>query len=141
MARKDNNSADRSLEVLTLRQSKGGTAADPWGGFSLKKEVRLLEARFIRLALEESGGRVTEAHTPAGGRTTKAGEKEAGEKEESSVILYAEGDEATAREVREMLEAEGWDVDWCRRGTEALWKLEGPDRYDLLLLAGKMAGM
>jgi CheY-like chemotaxis protein len=174
MAGKDNRSPDRELVVLTLRQSEGGTTADPWRGFSLKKEVRLLEERFIRLALEEAGGKVTgaakllglhyqtlvllldqrhrallplrkpavrrrrvvrpsAAHTPAGGRTTKA--------EGPSVILHADGDEVSAREVRGVLEAEGWVVDGCRLGTEALRKLVGPGRYDLLLFAGELAGV
>ncbi len=61
MAEDRDESAGRALHLLALRQTAGGSPDDPWRSFSLREEVRLAEGRFIRLALEEAGGRVTPA--------------------------------------------------------------------------------
>jgi len=61
MAEDRDESAGRARHILALRQTAGGSPDDPWRGFSLREEVRLAEARFIRLALKAAGGRVTPA--------------------------------------------------------------------------------
>jgi tetratricopeptide (TPR) repeat protein len=45
----------------TARSETGENSKHSWEGFSLKDEVRRLEERYIRLALEESEGRVSQA--------------------------------------------------------------------------------
>jgi len=49
-------------------------------------------------------------------------------------ILYAEQAPLVADAVRETLEAEGWRVEVCARGDEALRLLENGGRFDLLIL-------
>lgn len=50
-------------------------------------------------------------------------------------ILYAEEAPAVADAVRETLEAEGWRVEVCARGDEALRRLVEGERFDLLILS------
>jgi two-component system, OmpR family, phosphate regulon response regulator PhoB len=56
-------------------------------------------------------------------------------------ILYAEEAEAVADAVRETLEAEGWRVEVCTRGDEALRRLGEGARFDLLVLSYLLPGM
>lgn len=48
-----------AVETVSLRRTPEGDFAQPWAGFSLKEETRLIEKRFIELALKEAGGRVS----------------------------------------------------------------------------------
>jgi transcriptional regulator with PAS, ATPase and Fis domain len=50
-----------AVETVTLRQTQQAGFADPWVNFSLKEEVRLLEERFIELALKHTKGMVSRA--------------------------------------------------------------------------------
>lgn len=43
--------------------------------------------------------------------------------------------------VRETLEAEGWLVEVCARGDEALRRLQGGARFDLLILDFRLPGL
>ena len=56
-------------------------------------------------------------------------------------ILYAEQAPLVADAVRETLEAEGWLVEVCERGDEALRRLQGGDRFDLLILDFRLQGL
>lgn len=56
-------------------------------------------------------------------------------------ILYAEQAPLVADAVRETLEAEGWHVEVCTRGDEALSRLQGGTRFDLLILDFLLPGL
>jgi two-component system, OmpR family, phosphate regulon response regulator PhoB len=57
-------------------------------------------------------------------------------------ILYAEEAPLVADAVRETLEAEGWRVEVCTRGDEALRRLQqGAARFDLLILDFRLPGL
>jgi two-component system phosphate regulon response regulator PhoB len=56
-------------------------------------------------------------------------------------ILYAEEAAAVADAVRETLEAEGWRVEVCARGDEALRRLDEGARFDLLILSFLLPGL
>jgi two-component system phosphate regulon response regulator PhoB len=56
-------------------------------------------------------------------------------------ILYAEEAPAVADAVRETLEAEGWRVEVCARGDEALRRLDEGARFDLLILSFLLPGL
>ena len=49
-------------------------------------------------------------------------------------ILHVEDDKTVAGIVKEMLEDQGWHVEMCADGNEALEKIAGEDEYDLLLV-------
>ena len=56
-------------------------------------------------------------------------------------ILYAEEAPLVAEAVRETLEAEGWRVEVCARGDEALRRLQGEAHFDLLILDFRLPGL
>jgi two-component system, OmpR family, phosphate regulon response regulator PhoB len=56
-------------------------------------------------------------------------------------ILYAEASAVVADAVRETLEAEGWRVEVCARGDEALGRLQGGACFDLLILDFRLPGL
>src|ERR1044072_9258122 len=56
-------------------------------------------------------------------------------------ILYAEHAPLVADAVRETMEAEGWRVEVCARGDEALRRLQGQARFDLLILDFFLPGL
>ena len=56
-------------------------------------------------------------------------------------ILYAEQAPLVADAVRETLEAEGWRVEVCARGDEALRRLQDGARFDLLILDFRLPGL
>lgn len=56
-------------------------------------------------------------------------------------ILYAESHEAVRSALKETFELEGWRVDACADGRDALAGLEGGERYDLLLLDDDLPGV
>jgi CheY-like chemotaxis protein len=56
-------------------------------------------------------------------------------------ILYAEEASAVAGAVKETLEAEGWRVEVFARGDEALRRLAGGARFDLLILDHPLPGL
>ncbi len=58
-----------------------------------------------------------------------------------SSILYAEEASAVAGAVKETLEAEGWRVEVFARGDEALQRLSGGGRFDLLILDYALPGL
>lgn len=77
---------------------------------------------------------------PGGGRAeTSAAAEGRGARRFS--ILYAEQAPLVADAVRETLEAEGWLVEVCARGDEALRRLQGGGRFDLLILDFRLPGL
>src|SRR5688572_3235329 len=56
-------------------------------------------------------------------------------------ILHIEDDEIVAAIAREMLEAQGWQVETCADGNAALEKISGEDEYDLLLVDYDLPGV
>jgi two-component system phosphate regulon response regulator PhoB len=56
-------------------------------------------------------------------------------------ILYAEQAPLVADAVRETLEAEGWRVEVCARGDEALGRLQNGGGFDLLILDFRLPGL
>jgi CheY-like chemotaxis protein len=49
-------------------------------------------------------------------------------------ILYAEDYRLVAHYMKEILEMQGWQVDVCANGLDALKKIESETPYDLLLI-------
>ena len=56
-------------------------------------------------------------------------------------ILYAEAAAPVADAVKETLEAAGWRVEVCVRGDDALRRLQGGARFDLLILDFALPGL
>jgi CheY-like chemotaxis protein len=56
-------------------------------------------------------------------------------------ILHVEDDEAISGMVKEMLEIEGWQVDTCLDGTEALERIVGDADYDLFVIDYDLPGV
>lgn len=56
-------------------------------------------------------------------------------------ILYAEANTVLMLNVTEILEDEGWRVDACADGLQALEKILSDEAYDLLLLESELPGV
>jgi CheY-like chemotaxis protein len=68
-------------------------------------------------------------------RRWPATSRRAAEKEQRPVtILYVEDNQLLLRTMKETLTLEGWKVELCEDGSEALAKIESAAHYDLLLL-------
>lgn len=80
------------------------------------------------------------ARTSSAGRAEPRASDGCADRREFS-ILYAEEATAVAEAVRETLEAAGWRVEVCARGDEALRRLEGGARFDLLILDFALQGL
>jgi two-component system chemotaxis response regulator CheY len=59
----------------------------------------------------------------------------------SVTILHVEDNEIVAGTVRDMLEMEGWTVDSCREGIQALKKIDSSAHYDVLLFDNELPDM
>jgi two-component system phosphate regulon response regulator PhoB len=80
-------------------------------------------------------------HTGPGDTEPRAAAR-GGEAEMREVsILYAEEASTVADAVKETLEAEGWRVEVCARGDEALRRLQGGARFDVLVLDFHLPGL
>jgi CheY-like chemotaxis protein len=78
---------------------------------------------------------------PGGVRTEPAANTAEGFGARRYSILYAEHAPLVADAVRETLEAEGWRVEVCARGDEALGRLQGGARFDLIILDFLLPGL
>jgi CheY-like chemotaxis protein len=56
-------------------------------------------------------------------------------------ILCVEDYKVVADAMKETLEEDGWMVELCAEGTEAMRKLESKERYDLIILDNQLPGM
>lgn len=59
----------------------------------------------------------------------------------TTTILVVEDNEFVAGMLKELLESQGWHVDRCAGGTEALERIVGNTKYDLLLLDYDLPGL
>jgi CheY-like chemotaxis protein len=58
----------------------------------------------------------------------------------SLTILYAEDNKLVSDAVRDLLEAEGWRVEFCANGNSAMNRLAGGVPYSLLLFDNELPG-
>lgn len=56
-------------------------------------------------------------------------------------ILYVEDYDLVLFTARQLLEAEGWEVEVCRDGAATLKKLEGGEHFDLLIFDDRLDGV
>ena len=56
-------------------------------------------------------------------------------------ILYADDYDLVLFTVKQMLELENWRVEVCRDGAAALKRIEGEERYDLIILDERLPGV
>jgi CheY-like chemotaxis protein/tetratricopeptide (TPR) repeat protein len=149
-----------SRRVLFL---SGALATPPtWEGFNLYKAVVRYEARIVERALKEARGVVSRAAELLGirrqrldamlkgkGRHTALahlrtpverrprslmfrGDEDCPETR-AVVVLHVEDDSVIADGVSMTLHGEGWSVEMCMTGAAALERLEGGERYDVLI--------
>lgn len=137
-----------------------------WATFSLPNAVRRYEAHFIKLALRDAGGRITRAAhllgfkrhqsltsllkrhkdipiqrrkrsiIPAGAAVQPRTDNTAAVR-----ILHVEDNAIVAGMAKEMLEAQGWQVENCIDGNEGLERINGNAQYDLVLLDYDLPGV
>jgi len=144
-----------------------------WKGFNLYDAVLRFEARLIERALREARGIVAQAaqllgierrtldsmlrrrhqnllhvRTPVEPRRSSLmfRDEEDCPDTRAVTVLHVEDEATVADAVRTVLGDEGWSVETCRDGAEALEKLESGARYDVLifdnqLLPGGMDGV
>src|ERR1700682_2573366 len=72
---------------------------------------------------------------------TRRASKKAIKKARPLKILHVEDNIAVASMVKETLALEGWEVETCTDGSEAMKKIAGHSHYDLLLLDYELPGM
>jgi CheY-like chemotaxis protein len=138
-----------------------------WTTFSFPDAVRRYEGHFIKLALQDTGGKITRAARllrlrghqslasllkrhkdipvtrrkrsiiPAGDTDVRQ-HIEPGDR--TVRILHVEDDKTVAGIVKEMLENQGWQVETCADGNAALEQIAGEDDYDLLLVDYDLPG-
>ncbi len=149
------NSARRVLFLLGVLPMP-----ETWTNFSFKQAVRRYEACLVERALADAGGTTARAaqllgikrqsldsmlhtrhqqllplRTPGEARKSSLMFRDAGGAQETRpvTILYVEDDHLIAGMVKEMLEDEGWAVETCDDGADALSKIESADDYDLMI--------
>jgi CheY-like chemotaxis protein len=158
--------------LSSLHANPGLPPSVDWTNFSVKDEVLRYEAHFIKLALKDSTGSVTQAaallglsgHQPLQfilnnrhkdllcDRTPIRPRKRSFTGEQDSVadstsktrtirILHVEDDQTVAGMIKDTLENEGWQVEACADGTEALELITNDEHYDLLLLDYDLPGL
>jgi CheY-like chemotaxis protein/tetratricopeptide (TPR) repeat protein len=137
-----------------------------WTSFSFPDAVRRYEAHFITLALSDAGGRITRAarllrlkghqsltsllqkHKDIPVTRRKRSIIPAGatvqphtESKRAVTILHVEDNDIVAGMAKEMLEAQGWEVESCTSGYEGLERISGNSPYDLFLLDYDLPGV
>ncbi|MDQ3806195.1 MAG: response regulator [Acidobacteriota bacterium] len=137
-----------------------------WKGFNFYEAVLRFEARLIERALREAGGVVARAAQLLGierrtldSRLHKGRHRELAhlrppiEPHKRSLmfrdevdcpdtravsVLHVEDDATVADSIQVALGDEGWSVETCRDGAEALERLEGGSRYDVLIFDNQL---
>ena len=137
-----------------------------WSKFSFPDAVRRYEAHFIKLALTDAGGRITRAarllrlkgHQSLTSLLKKHKDIQVTRRRRSIIpasaaeqprtsgrgtvrILHVEDNDLVAGLAKEMLETQGWQVDNCKDGNDALERIRGNAQYDLLLLDYDLPGV
>jgi CheY-like chemotaxis protein len=148
-----------------------GTHPEPptWKGFNLYDAVLRFEARLIERALREAGGVVARAaqllgierrsliamlhkgrhkalahlRTPVEPRRSSLMFRDEIDCPDTRAVsvLHVEDEATVADAVQMTLGDEGWSVETCADGAEALEKLTGGARYDVLIFDNKLPGM
>jgi CheY-like chemotaxis protein/tetratricopeptide (TPR) repeat protein len=146
----------------------GSLPAPPtWKGFNLVNAVRRYEARIVERALKEAGGVVVRAAELLGihRQTLHSMLKEKGRhaalarlltakeprrpslifrdelecpETRSVCVLHVEDESIVSEPVSVMLQDEGWSVETCATGAAALEKLEGGERFDVLIFDNRL---
>lgn len=141
-----------------------------WAGFSLTEKVHAYEARYIRRALVEAHGSVTNAARLLGiDHHAKLAWMLAGRHKElahlrtppeprkrsiitirqrrrqppavsSVIILCVESSEGEPDTVKDTLEGAGWTVELCADAAEVVRKIESKAHYDLIILDNQPPG-
>lgn len=162
---------DRLLAVSRRVLFLTGTLPTPptWKGFNLYDAVLRFEARLIERALREAGGIVSRAaqllgidrtsldamlhrgrhkalahlRTPVEPRRTSLMFRDDVNCPDTRAvsILHVEDEATVAESVQMTLGDEGWSVETCRDGAEALERLESGARYDVLIFDNKLPGL
>lgn len=88
---------------------------------------------------ERENAELNDNHSDAVGPWKACGAKSSGNVRVT--VLHVEDHDVVARMAKEMLESEGWEVETCTDGDDALDKICGPSRYDLLLLDYDLPGV
>jgi CheY-like chemotaxis protein/tetratricopeptide (TPR) repeat protein len=137
-----------------------------WKGFNFKDAVKRFEARIIERALRETGGVVARAAVLLGlkrqaldtmlkvGRHKSLGRlrtpirprlKSLMFRDEvdcpemrAVVVLHVEQQQDTPDPARAKLEEEGWSVETCSTGAEALERLGGGEQFDVLIFGYRL---
>jgi CheY-like chemotaxis protein len=140
-----------------------------WKGFNFFEAVRRYEARLIERALRETGGVVARAaqllgigrqsldtmlhrgrhkalahlRTPVEPRRSSLMFRDEEDCPDTRAvsILHVEDEATVADAVQMILDDEGWSVQACINGTEALEKLTGSARYDVLIVDNQLPGL
>lgn len=138
-----------------------------WTKFSFPDALLRYEGHFIRLAVKDAGGKITRAarllrlrrqsldsllkkhpDIPVTRRKRSiipTGDPDVSRHTESDArtvrILHVEDDKTVAGIVKEMIEDQGWQVETCEDGNEALEKILGKDEYALLLVDYDLPGV
>jgi len=137
-----------------------------WITFSFPDAVHRYEAHFIKLAVQAAGGKPTrtarllrlKGHQALDSLLKKHPEITVTRRKRSIIpadtvvqprtestrtirILHVEDNDIVAGMAKEMLEAQGWQVDSCTDGNEGLERISGNVHYDLLLLDYDLPGM
>lgn len=137
-----------------------------WTTFSFPDAVRRYEAHFIKLALNDAGGKITRAarllrlkghqsltsllkkHTDIPITRRKRSIIPAGAAVQPNTdstrtirILHVEDNDIVAGMAKEMLGTQGWQVDSCTNGNEGLERISGNAPYDVFLFDYDLPGV
>jgi CheY-like chemotaxis protein len=137
-----------------------------WTKFSFTDAVTRYEAHFIKLALQEAGGRITRAarllrlkgHQSLASLLKKHKDIQVTRRKRSIIptssavqpytdrartirILHVEDDETIAEMIKEMLALQDWQVEKCGDGKVALERIASDADYDLLLVDYDLPGV
>jgi CheY-like chemotaxis protein/tetratricopeptide (TPR) repeat protein len=123
-----------------LEEGKGSvTRAARLLGLKHQTLIALLNSRHRDLLSARK--KVTRRRRSIIGKGAQTRRDDVGKTSEGVSILHVEDNKLVSDAVRETLRREGWEVEVCADGNEALRKIEGEERYDLLLFDNDLPGM
>jgi CheY-like chemotaxis protein len=159
-------SGSKVIEALlgAIQKYESPKPTGSWQDFSLRREIKKIESRFIEQALRDAGGSVSKASRLLGFKhhqslisllgarhqdlqdhrsikrkrnrhlIAKGKNKSPVRVRRALTILHVEDQEAVTRLVQEILNAEGIEVETCTSGAEAWEILKRHDHYDALIV-------
>ena len=127
---------EKHLIELALKRAEG----------SVTDAARMLDLSHqtlaAKIARDEDLAKLRKPVRQRSRRTSGSGEPigftETGNKKRIARILHVEDDETIAAMAKEMLEEQGWQVETCANGSDALQKVSSETDYDLLLVDYKL---